>query len=311
MTGLQPAIPRPGMRLPLDGDSVTSRVLQTGRSARINLYEEGSGTIAEIARRSDVSVTVAAPVTVEGRLWGLITASWEGQDLHRPVRRSASPSSPKWSTRRSRTPTAAISSKRRAPACSPRATRRAAESFATCTTVLSSIWSTRSSTLKLAQRALGTDGERAESLLADALAHAEHGNSELRELAHGILPAVLARGGLPAGVDSLVARLDLPVSVDVTAVRLPPEIEASAYFVVAEALTNVVKHSRAASAEVTATIDDGALRVEVRDDGIGGADPEGHGLLGVRDRVAALGGGVSIDSPAGAGTVLAADLPLR
>ena len=311
MKGLQPAIPRPGTRLPLDGDSVTSRVLQTGRSARINLYEEGSGTIAEIARRSDVNVTVAAPVTVEGRLWGLITASWEGQDLPpaRAEERLAefaevvdsaianADSRDQLEASRARVLSAGDEARRRVV----RDLHDGAQQHLVHAIV----------DLKLAQRALGTDRERAESLLADALAHAEHGNSELRELAHGILPAVLARGGLPAGVDSLVARLDLPVSVDVTAVRLPPEIEASAYFVVAEALTNVVKHSRAASAEVTATIDDGALRVEVRDDGIGGADPEGHGLLGVRDRVAALGGGVSIDSPAGAGTVLAADLPLR
>ena len=78
----------------------------------------------------------------------------------------------------------------------------------------------------------------------------------------------------------------------------------------AEALTNVVKHAQATRAEVTAAVDDGTLRLEVRDDGIGGADPEGHGLLGIGDRVAALGGRLRIDSPRGGGTVLAAELPL-
>jgi len=163
---------------------------------------------------------------------------------------------------------------------------------------------------KLARRALGEDPERAQSLLSEALDHAEHGNSELRELAHGILPAVLTRGGLPDAIDALVSRLDVPVVVDVAERRLPPEIEASAYFVVAEALTNVVKHARATRADVTAVIDDGTLRIEVRDDGVGGADPDGHGLLGLADRVAALGGRLRIDSPSGGGTVLAAELPL-
>jgi signal transduction histidine kinase len=147
-------------------------------------------------------------------------------------------------------------------------------------------------------------------LLSEALEHAEQGNVDLRELAHGILPSVLTRGGLRAGVESVVARLDLPVEVDVTAIRLPPEIEASGYFIIAEALTNVVKHARAGRTVVSATVDDSALHIQVRDDGVGGADPEGHGLMGVSDRVAALGGSLRIDSPTGGGTALTAHLPI-
>ena len=113
---------------------------------------------------------------------------------------------------------------------------------------------------------------------------------------------MLTRGGLRAGVDAVVARLDLPVAVDVPAERLPAEIEASAYFIVAEALTNVVKHSHATRAEVRASVDDGLLRVEVRDDGIGGADPDGSRAGGDADRVTALGGRLAIESPAGGGT---------
>ena len=165
-------------------------------------------------------------------------------------------------------------------------------------------------TLKLAQRAFRDEDGKAESLLGEALEQAEQGNRELRELAHGILPAVLTRGGLRAGVHAVVARLDLPVRVDVPAERLPAEIEASAYFVVAEALTNVVKHSHAAHAEVTASRQDGMLRIEVRDNGTGGADPDGHGLVGMRDRVTTLGGRLEIESPAGGGTLVAATLPL-
>jgi signal transduction histidine kinase len=147
-------------------------------------------------------------------------------------------------------------------------------------------------------------------LVAEALEHAEQGNAELRELAHGILPAVLTRGGLRAGANTVVERLDLPVQVEIPDQRFVAEIEASAYFVVAEALTNVVKHSHAKSAEVRATVDDGSLIVEVQDDGIGGADAGGHGLVGMNDRVTALGGHLEIESPAGGGTRLSATLPL-
>jgi signal transduction histidine kinase len=98
--------------------------------------------------------------------------------------------------------------------------------------------------------------------------------------------------------------------VDVTRERLPPEIEASAYFIVAEALTNVVKHARASRAAVRTVVEDGVVVLEVRDDGEGGADPGGDGLVGIADRVDALGGRMWIESAASAGTVLTAQLPL-
>lgn len=164
--------------------------------------------------------------------------------------------------------------------------------------------------LKLAQRSLREEDEKAESLVGEALEHAERSNAELRELAHGILPAVLTRGGLRAGLDAAVTRLDLQVHVDVPAERFPAEIEASAYFIAAEALTNVVKHAHADRADVTASVRDGRLHVEVRDDGIGGADPDGHGLVGMCDRVTALGGRLKIESPARGGTLVTATLPL-
>jgi signal transduction histidine kinase len=166
-------------------------------------------------------------------------------------------------------------------------------------------------TLQLAQRTLREDAERAESLIAEALEHARQGNTELRELAHGILPAVLTRGGLRAAVSSVVARLDLPVGVDVPAERFPADIEASAYFVIAEALTNVVKHAHAERGEVRVSTQDGILHLEVRDDGIGGADPDRYGLMGMSDTAAALGGRLKIESPAGGGTLVAAALPLQ
>ena len=163
--------------------------------------------------------------------------------------------------------------------------------------------------LKLALRALRANDPDAESLVAAALDHAQRGHAELRELAHGILPSVLTRGGLRAAVDTLVAGLDLPVEVEAGAERLPAAIEASAYFIVAEALTNVVKHAHAKRAAVTARVEDGTLRVRVRDDGIGGARPDGSGLLGLADRLAVLDGQLRVESPADGGTLVAADIP--
>ena len=133
----------------------------------------------------------------------------------------------------------------------------------------------------------------------------------MRELAHGLLPDALTRGGLAAGVDSIVAGLRLPVEVSVPKERFPSEIEASAYFVIAEALTNVAKHAGAQHAEIAAKVDDGSLRIDVSDDGVGGAQPDGTGLLGLRDRVVTLGGRLELDSPQGGGTRLAVTLPLR
>jgi signal transduction histidine kinase len=164
--------------------------------------------------------------------------------------------------------------------------------------------------LKLARRALREGDGEAESLVGDALENAEQRNAELRNLAHGILPPALTSGGLRWGVDAMVGRLDLAVDVDVTSERFGEEIEASAYFFVAEALTNVVKHAHAGHAEATASVEDGMVYVTVRDDGIGGADPGGRGVVGIADRVMALGGRLEIESLAGGGTLLTAELPM-
>jgi signal transduction histidine kinase len=164
--------------------------------------------------------------------------------------------------------------------------------------------------LKLALRALKNGDADAGELVAEALRHAEQANSELRELAHGILPAALTRGGLREGVEALVSRVPLPVSVDVSAERLPADVEATVYFVISESLTNVVKHARADRAKVTVQAGHGGLRAEIRDDGIGGADSSrGSGLIGLSDRIEALGGKLEVTSPAGSGTTLLIEIP--
>ena len=125
------------------------------------------------------------------------------------------------------------------------------------------------------------------------------------------MPAALSHGGLRGGIDALVSRVRLPMSVDVTAERLPAALEATAYFIVAEALTNAVRHARASSAQIVAVLDHGVLRLEVRDDGVGGAGSNGgSGLLGLRDRAAALDGELRVESPPGEGTVVSATLPI-
>jgi signal transduction histidine kinase len=164
--------------------------------------------------------------------------------------------------------------------------------------------------LKLARQSIKDGDGEAGSLVAEALEAVEQGNHELRELAHGILPTILTRRGLHAAVEAIVKRLGVPAEVEIPDERLPAELEASAYFIVAEALTNVVKHAEATRAEVRTSVQDGMLRVEVRDDGVGGADPRSHGLVGMSDRAAALGGRLEIDSPPGAGTTVIATLPV-
>jgi signal transduction histidine kinase len=168
-------------------------------------------------------------------------------------------------------------------------------------------------TLKLALGSLRKgDAAGAETLMSEALSNAEQATVEVGGVPHGILPSVLASGGLRAGVDSLVTRVSLPVEVSVTAARYSPAVEATAYFVIAEALTNVVKHAHATRAEVRVFDDGRVLRVEVGDDGDGGARlGVGSGLVGLDDRVSTLGGDLRVESPPGGGTQLVAALPLE
>ena len=163
--------------------------------------------------------------------------------------------------------------------------------------------------LKHASRALDAGDPNARSLVKEALEQVQRANSELRELAHGILPRVLTQGGLGAGITALISRFNLPVTVDVTPQRFPSRIESTAYFVVSEALTNVVKHAAANAAVITARTDGRQLIVEVSDDGVGGATATGNGLTGLADRVSALDGRLLVASPRGRGTSVRAVLP--
>ena len=166
--------------------------------------------------------------------------------------------------------------------------------------------------LRIAETRLAHDPE-AVSLLRDASAELAGALEELRELARGIHPAVLSDRGLVPALESLIARTPLRVELEATVgERLAEPVEVAAYYVVAEALTNVVKYAGADSAAVCLADEDGLLRIEVADDGVGGADADrGSGLAGLADRVEALGGGLEVSSPAGEGTRVRAEIPSR
>ena len=167
-------------------------------------------------------------------------------------------------------------------------------------------------TLRLAQAKVRKDPEKADELLGAAQQELTLALGELRELARGIHPAILSDRGLGAALEALAGRAPMRVDLaDLPSDRLPEPIEAAAYFVVAEALTNVVKYAHASQATVSVTRLNGHAVVEVADDGIGGADPDrGSGLRGLVDRVSALDGRMLLDSPAGSGTRLRAEIPV-
>ena len=166
--------------------------------------------------------------------------------------------------------------------------------------------------LQLAELKWESAPQRARELLGLAIRDARRGIEDLREIVSGIHPAILTQRGLAAAIDSLAAGLPISVQFDVPDARLPAPVEASVYFFCSEALTNVVKHAHATSAWVRVKLTDDRCAVEVRDDGIGGAQPrsETSGLNGLRDRIGALNGTMDITSPVTGGTVLEASIPL-
>ena len=293
----RPAFPV-GTRVPLGGKNIATRV--PTRAAGPDRDYARRPARSGLTRGMGIRSAVGTPILVDGRLWGvMVAASPQAGSLPADtesrlgftelvataisnVRGAASwrrPGRGSW-----RRPT------RSAGGWSRSARRRAAAP------------GPHDHHAEAGPPALQDDDEDRPALLTEALEHAEQATAELRELAHGILPAVLAQGGLRAGVDALASRMPVPVENGVSVGRLPATVEATAYFVVAEALTNVAKHARAGRAEVTARIEDGTLVVHVRDDGVGGARPDGSGLIGLADRLAALDGELRVESPADGGT---------
>jgi signal transduction histidine kinase len=297
-----------GSRWPLVGQrNLATLVSETGRSARIDNYADATGPLADDMRKQGVGSAVGTPIIVEGRLWGLMDVGSSQEPLPADTEARLASFTELVATAISNTEARAelAASRARIVAATDEERRRVVRDLhdgAQQRLVHTII------TLKLASEAVQNDEDAA--LVSEALEHAEQANAELRELAQGLHPAVLTKGGLRAGVGALASRMPVPVEIDVSVDRLPTAVEATAYFVVAEALTNVTKHARATHAEVTARIQDGTLAVEVRDDGVGGAQPGGSGLIGLADRLATLDGELRIESPPDGGTLVTAAIPL-
>jgi PAS domain S-box-containing protein len=301
-----------GATIPLDAAPAMGRVRTTGKPARIDDYGDLPGPVAEIMRNAGLRSTVAAPITVGGAVWGAVAVTTPEARPFPPesearlgdfcglVSLAVASASARAELRasRARIVHAADTERRRL--------ERNLHDGAQQRLVALQI------SLRLARARLGDDLESASALLASALTELGSAIGELRELARGLHPVILTERGLRPALDQLADRAPLPVVVAATpAERLPEPVEAAAYYVVAEALTNVAKHAQASQAQVAVRCEDAVARVEVRDDGCGGADlGGGSGLVGLRDRVDALGGSLAIESPSGAGTVVRALLPL-
>jgi signal transduction histidine kinase len=265
--------------------------------------------IAEI-RRLGIRASVAVPIQVDGRVWGVSVAASQSPEpfpaaTETRIVEFTELVATAISNAESRAELAA--SRARAIAAADESRRRIERDFhdgaqeRLVITILN---------LKLATAMLEQTNHPAAEIVKDALESAAHADADLRELAHGIMPAALRDGGLRAAVRSLLRHIALPVSVEVMPDRLPIHVETTAYFVVAEALTNAVKHARATGANVRAAVRHGALELEIRDDGAGGADPRhGTGLTGLADRLESIGGTITITSPPGIGTTIAVQLP--
>jgi signal transduction histidine kinase len=299
-----------GKRFSLEGANIAAMVHEASRPVRVHSFAGAQGPIAQEAQGLGIRSSVGCPIVVDDRLWGVIAASSKSAtpfppDTESQIAEFTQLVATAIANTEARTEVAA--SRARIVAATDEERRRVvrdlhdgAQQRLVHTVV----------TLTMAQRAVQNGEEDFPALLTEALDNAKQATNELRELAHGILPGALTRGGLRAGVDALASRMPVPVEIDVAVGRLPAAVEGTAYFVVAEALTNVAKHARAGRASVTARVADGSLRVQVRDNGVGGARRGGTGLTGLADRLAALDGQLRVESPVGGGTLVAADLPV-
>ena len=300
-----------GSRATLGGENVSSLVFRTGQPGRIDDYDLATGPLAELARQMGFRSTVGVPVTVDGRLWGVLSA----------VSRSG-PLPDGTETRLARftelAATAVANAEARAALTVSRA-RIVAAAVATRRRIEGQLNEAVQDRLVLlagqlraaqaAAPAASELGQRLERMITEMNDVLE----QLREIARGLHPAVLADGGLRPALAALAARSAVPVRLDVqVAGRLPEPAELTAYYAVSEALTNIAKHADASGARVDVTTEPGLLRVRVRDDGRGGADvSRGSGLTGLRDRVEAVGGQISLRSEPEAGTTVELTLPFQ
>jgi signal transduction histidine kinase len=295
---------------------LTATVWRTGQAARVDDYRDVPG--GEPYLREGLRSAVAVPIHVDGRLWGMIAVG-SGQGPLPPdteqrmteftdlVAAAVANAQNRAALEASRDELAA--SRMRIVAAADEIRRRIERDLhdGTQQRLVSLGLELRlaQSTVPAGLPELGTKIGRVAGELNGVV-------EDLREIARGIHPAILSDGGLGPALRTLARRAAIAVELDVAAIaRLPEPVEVAAYYVVSEALTNATRHAHASVVEVDAEASGGALRVCVRDDGVGGADPlQGSGLVGLKDRIDALGGTFSMDSPPGRGTTVSCELPV-
>jgi PAS domain S-box-containing protein len=298
-----------GMRLQATEDTGIGQVLSTGAPARVHDYTERPGEIADSMRQMSYRSSVSAPIVVAGILWGAVAiASAEPLPVDTEARLGAfcelvslavasAQARADLSASRARLVKAGDEQRRKLERNLHDGAQQRLVSLAL--------------TIRLARRQLETKPEAVAASLEGAAKELDLALEELRELARGLHPAALTEQGLGPALSSLANRLPIEVDLSAPDQRLPENIEATAYYIVSEALTNVVKHAQATKAKVDMTLAGEVLKFEVTDDGRGGADPfAGSGILGLRDRAEAVGGTLFVISPPGKGTVVTAQLPL-
>jgi signal transduction histidine kinase len=306
----QPGLPV-GSRRPIGLSPTIEAVYRAGQPVRFDDLDGAVGEMAELINREGLRAAVASPIHAGGRLWGAIIASSRRGPFQGGAEQRMADFTELAATAIANAESRAelIASRARIVAAFDRARRNIERDLHD---------GVQQRLVSLALTLRGAQKRVPDALpeLAAALSEAAQGLaevlSELQEVSRGIHPAILSQGGLAPAVKALARRCPVPVELDVRASgRLPEPVEVAAYYVVAEALANVAKHARASVAVVDVELRGDALHLRVRDDGVGGADPgRGSGLSGLNDRVAALGGTMRVDSPAGQGTSLTVTLPV-
>jgi signal transduction histidine kinase len=294
-------------------DSAIARACRTGLPARSDYTQPLEGRMPDAARSVGARSAVAAPVVVDGTLWGVMAVgSREPEPLPADFEDRLAKFTDLLATAIANAEgRAELDASRARIVATADATRRRIERDLHDGAQQQLVWLALA--LRAAQATVPDELEQHKNELDRVVDGLTSALDDLREIALGIHPAGLAEDGLTPALKRLVARSPLGVNLDCRAAeRFSEAVEVTAYYVVSESLTNAAKYADTPVANVTVAANDGTLRIEVRDDGRGGADPaEGSGLLGLRDRVEAIGGTMQLTSPRGAGTTLLVELPLR
>ena len=302
-----------GTRLALVGPSIAREVRQSGGPARVASFAGASGAIADEAHQLGIRSSVGCPIIVAGHMWGVIAASTKSSKPFPANTESQiasftelvataianAESGAELAASRARVVAAGDETRRRLERNLHDGAQQRLVSLALRLRVAHDLVPPELSAVR-------ADLARVTEELTEVL-------EELRELSRGLHPAILSKGGLGPALRTLARRSAVPVKVHVdTESRYPQTVEVAAYYVVSEALTNATKHAAASLVEVVVEEQDSALRLCVSDDGAGGADPRrGSGLVGLRDRIDALGGSIVLTSPVGHGTVIRVSLPIE